>query len=72
MTDLYARLAERGYAYGPAFAGIRALWRDGEDMYGEVALPSTVSAEAGRFGLHPAQRGRRPAGAGRRTDRQRE
>ncbi len=54
VTDLYARLAERGYAYGPAFAGIRALWRDGEDMYGEVALPSTVSAEAGRFGLHPA------------------
>ncbi|MBL1102378.1 type I polyketide synthase [Streptomyces coffeae] len=54
VTDIYARLAERGYAYGPAFAGIRALWRDGEDMYGEVALPSTVRAEAGRFGLHPA------------------
>ena len=54
VTDIYARLAERGYAYGPAFAGIRALWRDGEDMYGEVALPSTVRADAGRFGLHPA------------------
>ena len=54
VTDLYARLAERGYAYGPAFAGIRTLWRVGEDMYGEVALPSTVRAEAGRFGLHPA------------------
>ncbi len=54
VTDLYARLAERGYAYGPAFAGIRALWRDGDDMYGEVALPSTVRAETGRFGLHPA------------------
>ena len=54
VTDLYARLAERGYAYGPAFAGIRALWRAGEDMYGEVALPSTIRAEAGRFGLHPA------------------
>ncbi|MEU9216876.1 SDR family NAD(P)-dependent oxidoreductase [Streptomyces sp. NPDC048376] len=54
VTGLYARLAERGYAYGPAFAGIRALWRDGEDMYGEVALPDTVRAEAGRFGLHPA------------------
>ncbi|MGC7097410.1 SDR family NAD(P)-dependent oxidoreductase [Amycolatopsis lurida] len=54
VTDIYARLAERGYAYGPAFAGIRALWRDGEDMYGEVALPEVVHAEAGRFGLHPA------------------
>jgi polyketide synthase 12 len=54
VTDIYARLAERGYTYGPAFAGIRALWRDGEDMYGEVALPSIVHAEAGRFGLHPA------------------
>ncbi|MCA1218801.1 SDR family NAD(P)-dependent oxidoreductase [Streptomyces sp. 8L] len=54
VTDIYPRLAERGYAYGPAFAGIRALWRDGDDMYGEVALPSVVHGEAGRFGLHPA------------------
>ncbi|MFD2467787.1 SDR family NAD(P)-dependent oxidoreductase [Amycolatopsis silviterrae] len=54
VTDLYPRLAERGYAYGPAFAGIRALWRDGDDMYGEVALPSVVRGEAGQFGLHPA------------------
>jgi len=54
VTDVYARLAERGYAYGPAFAGLRAAWRYGDDMYGEVALPSVVRGEAGRFGLHPA------------------
>ncbi|BCJ50493.1 polyketide synthase [Actinoplanes sp. NBRC 14428] len=54
VTGIYDRLAERGYAYGPAFTGIRAVWRDGDDMYGEVELPGVVRAEAGRFGLHPA------------------
>ncbi|OIJ90608.1 polyketide synthase [Streptomyces sp. MUSC 14] len=54
VTGIYARLAERGYSYGPAFQGIRALWQHGDDMYGEVALPSVARGEAGRFGLHPA------------------
>ncbi|WP_460370438.1 polyketide synthase dehydratase domain-containing protein, partial [Actinocorallia lasiicapitis] len=25
--DLYARLAARGFGYGPAFRGLRAAWR---------------------------------------------
>ncbi|NUT22035.1 MAG: SDR family NAD(P)-dependent oxidoreductase, partial [Hamadaea sp.] len=48
----YARIAERGYHYGPAFQGLRAVWRDGEDIYAEVVLPEV--AEAAGYGLHPA------------------
>ncbi|MEU6237088.1 SDR family NAD(P)-dependent oxidoreductase, partial [Kitasatospora sp. NPDC047058] len=52
VTDLYpVHLAE---VYGPAFHGLRAAWRRGEDVFAEVALPEEVAQEAGAFGLHPA------------------
>ncbi|MCL9794936.1 SDR family NAD(P)-dependent oxidoreductase [Frankia sp. AgKG'84/4] len=50
----YADLAERGYAYGPAFQGLRAAWRDGESIYAEVELPAAERETATRFALHPA------------------
>ncbi len=50
----YDRLAERGFDYGPAFQGLRAAWRDGEEIYAEVALPEELREEAGRFAIHPA------------------
>ncbi|MCB8908505.1 polyketide synthase dehydratase domain-containing protein, partial [Streptomyces sp. CB02980] len=40
--------------YGPAFQGLRAVWRRGEELFAEAALPEELSEEAGRFGLHPA------------------
>ncbi|GGP17904.1 hypothetical protein GCM10012278_88140 [Nonomuraea glycinis] len=54
LGDLYGRLAERGYAYGPAFQGLRAAWRADDAAYAEVALPESVRGDAGRFTLHPA------------------
>ncbi|WJV50825.1 type I polyketide synthase [Streptomyces flavofungini] len=51
---LYARLADLGYAYGPAFQGLRAAWRSGPELYAEVALPEEQHAEAAEYGLHPA------------------
>ncbi|MEU1486920.1 type I polyketide synthase, partial [Streptomyces sp. NPDC005752] len=48
--DAYGRLAALGYDYGPAFQGLRAAWRRGDETYAEVELP----AEAGGFALHPA------------------
>ncbi|MBB5082715.1 acyl transferase domain-containing protein [Nonomuraea endophytica] len=54
LDDAYERLAERGYGYGPAFQGLRAAWRAGEDAYVEVELPEHVSEGADRFTLHPA------------------
>ncbi|MDN3028522.1 type I polyketide synthase [Streptomyces sp. S.PB5] len=50
----YSDLVERGYGYGPAFQGVRAVWRRGEEVFAEVALPEELRAEAGRYGLHPA------------------
>ncbi|WP_434095081.1 SDR family NAD(P)-dependent oxidoreductase, partial [Streptomyces albidoflavus] len=52
VTDCYERLAEAGFAYGPAFQGLRAAWRHGDALYAEVALDEGTDAEA--FGLHPA------------------
>ncbi|MFF5173696.1 SDR family NAD(P)-dependent oxidoreductase [Micromonospora sp. NPDC000089] len=54
VEDFYADLAERGYGYGPAFQGLRAVWRRGDEVFAEVALPEERRAEAGRFGIHPA------------------
>ena len=47
--DAYARLAEAGYEYGPAFQGLRAAWRSGDAILAELKLPD--AADAGRFGL---------------------
>ncbi|WP_063771871.1 type I polyketide synthase [Kitasatospora mediocidica] len=54
LTDGYDLLAGAGYAYGPAFQGLRALWRRGEELFAEVALPEDHRDEADRFGIHPA------------------
>ncbi|MFL6072394.1 MAG: SDR family NAD(P)-dependent oxidoreductase [Mycobacteriales bacterium] len=49
-TDLYAELAGRGYEYGPAFQGLRAAWRRGDDVYAEIELPEAATG----FAVHPA------------------
>nr|AXL06020.1 polyketide synthase [uncultured bacterium] len=54
VGDFYAALVERGYAYGPVFQGLRAVWRRGDEVFAEVALPEEERGEAGRFGVHPA------------------
>ncbi|MER7518001.1 SDR family NAD(P)-dependent oxidoreductase, partial [Streptomyces sp. NPDC126499] len=62
LTDAYDALAARGYAYGPLFQGLTGLWRDGDDLYAEVALPDgggevqDTAAGTGTAGhvLHPA------------------
>src|SRR4029450_4230958 len=52
--DWYRALAERGFAYGPAFQGLRARWRRGDEVFAEVRLPAEIEADAGRFRMHPA------------------
>ncbi|WPO69277.1 SDR family NAD(P)-dependent oxidoreductase [Streptomyces sp. KN37] len=48
----YQVMADAGYAYGPAFRGLRAVWRRGEEVYAEAALDD--GPDAARYGLHPA------------------
>ncbi|WP_280389904.1 type I polyketide synthase [Nocardia wallacei] len=50
--ELYRRLADAGLRYGPAFQGMREVWRDGSDLCARVALSENI--DTGRFGLHPA------------------
>ncbi|WP_292989091.1 type I polyketide synthase [Mycobacterium sp.] len=52
VTDGYQRLAERGYQYGPAFQGLTALWRRGDEYFAEVTLPQSAGGVSG-FGVHP-------------------
>ncbi|MFC4469934.1 SDR family NAD(P)-dependent oxidoreductase, partial [Streptomyces xiangluensis] len=54
VDDLYACLAETGMVYGPAFQGLRSLWRDGGDLYVEAELPEHTADDASAFALHPA------------------
>jgi acyl transferase domain-containing protein/acyl carrier protein len=54
LAGLYERFAETGFAYGPAFQGLSAVWRRGEEVFAEASLPLDHRSEAGRFGLHPA------------------
>ncbi|WP_439677872.1 type I polyketide synthase [Embleya sp. MST-111070] len=54
IDDFYPWLADNGVAYGPCFRAVRAVWRRGEEIFGEIALPEQVGYEADRFGVHPA------------------
>ncbi|MEU5980614.1 SDR family NAD(P)-dependent oxidoreductase [Streptomyces sp. NPDC047315] len=53
-TDgFYERVAGAGYGYGPAFQGVRAVWRDGDALLAEIELPDGAGDRDG-FGIHPA------------------
>ncbi|MFF2197298.1 type I polyketide synthase, partial [Streptomyces sp. NPDC058157] len=54
VEGLYERLAEAGFVYGPIFRGLTSVWRSGDEVFAEVALPEEATGDAGRFGLHPA------------------
>ncbi|ARG90949.1 type I polyketide synthase [Mycobacterium kansasii] len=53
IADGYERLAERGYGYGPAFRGLNAMWRRGDEVFAEVALPADAGVSVAGFGVHP-------------------
>ena len=52
ISDGYARLAARGYGYGPAFQGLAAIWRRGPELFAEAAIPAETSVDG--MGIHPA------------------
>ncbi|WP_373194619.1 polyketide synthase dehydratase domain-containing protein, partial [Mycobacterium marinum] len=54
IGGLYERLARRGYGYGPAFQGLRAVWRRGRDVFAEVGLPNDEGLDLTDVGIHPA------------------
>ncbi|MEW2619202.1 SDR family NAD(P)-dependent oxidoreductase [Streptomyces sp. NPDC048106] len=50
----YERLADEGHDYGPAFQGLRALWRNGDEVFADVELPAEVARKTDEFAVHPA------------------
>ncbi|MET8413393.1 SDR family NAD(P)-dependent oxidoreductase, partial [Streptomyces sp. NPDC005195] len=55
VSDLYTRIAENGFHYGPAFRGLRAAWRLDGEVYAEIApQDGTAHERAGDFTVHPA------------------
>ncbi|MYW18115.1 acyltransferase domain-containing protein, partial [Streptomyces sp. SID2955] len=54
LDGLYPGLARTGYGYGEVFQGLRAMWRRGEELFAEAALPESARATAAAFGVHPA------------------
>ncbi|QLL10281.1 type I polyketide synthase [Mycobacterium vicinigordonae] len=53
VGDAYERLAQRGYGYGPAFRGLTSMWRRGDEVFAEVALPADAGVSAAGFGINP-------------------
>ncbi|MGW4324203.1 SDR family NAD(P)-dependent oxidoreductase [Streptomyces sp. NPDC004684] len=54
IDGFYERQAAAGHDFGPAFQGLRKVWRHGEETYAEVALPDEAAAGADAYALHPA------------------
>ncbi|MGW7048913.1 type I polyketide synthase [Streptomyces avermitilis] len=52
VQELYEELTDRGYEYGPAFRGLRAVWQAGDETFADVVLPE--GAHDTRFLIHPA------------------
>ncbi|MFG2091952.1 type I polyketide synthase, partial [Streptomyces sp. NPDC048612] len=54
LDHAYDLFASRGITYGPAFQGLRRLWRRDDEVFAEVALADSAHGEAAGFGVHPA------------------
>nr|CEL13383.1 Malonyl CoA-acyl carrier protein transacylase [Kibdelosporangium sp. MJ126-NF4] len=50
-TGFYERFADLGFAYGPAFAGLRAAWTRGDETFAEIDLGDL---DTDGFAVHPA------------------
>jgi acyl transferase domain-containing protein/surfactin synthase thioesterase subunit/acyl carrier protein len=52
VQALYGALAQIGFEYGPAFLGLRSLWRGHGEVLAEIRLPQELDAQG--YGVHPA------------------
>ncbi|MFF6783054.1 SDR family NAD(P)-dependent oxidoreductase [Streptomyces sp. NPDC012510] len=51
LATFYEDLVDFGFTYGPAFRGLTAAWRRGDEVFAEVRLPEPAG---GGFAVHPA------------------
>ncbi|MFF6783043.1 SDR family NAD(P)-dependent oxidoreductase [Streptomyces sp. NPDC012510] len=53
LDGLYEKMATAGFGYGPAFRGLRAAWRRGDEVFTEVGT-DPVDTRGDGFVAHPA------------------
>ncbi len=53
VDSFYDELGALGIECGPAFQGVRALWRRGEELFAELELAEEQARDGARFGVHP-------------------
>ncbi|MEV5839471.1 type I polyketide synthase [Nocardia sp. NPDC052112] len=51
-ADTYERLADAGLEYGPAFRGLRRVWRRDDVLFAEASVDETITG-AEQFAMHP-------------------
>ncbi|WP_345533508.1 polyketide synthase dehydratase domain-containing protein, partial [Microbispora amethystogenes] len=55
VESVYEALTLAGLPYGPAFRGLRAAWRRGDELFAEVTLPQEAAdGDVTGYGVHPA------------------
>ncbi|HWE90485.1 MAG TPA: beta-ketoacyl synthase N-terminal-like domain-containing protein, partial [Pseudonocardiaceae bacterium] len=55
IDGFHDTVAAAGFHYGPAFRGLRAVWRTPDAVYAEIDLPAELGAAGVRgYALHPA------------------
>ncbi|WP_152629653.1 non-ribosomal peptide synthetase/type I polyketide synthase [Haliangium ochraceum] len=54
LDGFYPDLADLGFHYGPEFRGLQAVYRRGDELFAEVALPEPIAHTASQFAIHPA------------------
>ncbi|MFH9575328.1 SDR family NAD(P)-dependent oxidoreductase [Streptomyces sp. NPDC017454] len=54
FEEEYTRLSDLGFGHGPVFRGLKAVWRQGDTLFAEVAPPAAGGADQDRFRIHPA------------------
>ena len=54
LSGLYTAFGARGLGYGPAYQGLRAVWRTADAVYVHARLPDALHTDGARFSVHPA------------------
>jgi acyl transferase domain-containing protein/acyl-coenzyme A synthetase/AMP-(fatty) acid ligase/NADPH:quinone reductase-like Zn-dependent oxidoreductase/NAD(P)-dependent dehydrogenase (short-subunit alcohol dehydrogenase family)/acyl carrier protein len=54
VEEIYDRVADAGFEYGPLFQGLRRAWRHEGEILAEVRLPEDLGDRDESFALHPA------------------
>jgi acyl transferase domain-containing protein/acyl carrier protein len=52
--DFYARLADKGNQWGPAFQATERVWRGEDEALASLRVPESIEADLDRYQFHPA------------------